>query len=368
MTEPNRTGGGNVAQEQEIDELTALGPRRAGSEAERRAARYIQRRLEAAGRPVEVEPFRMRAGYAAANLLHAIAGVVASVLAVYVPTAGLALAFVTTISAFGDLTGAFYLTRRLLPVRASQNVVSDEDTGKPGLFVVVAHYDAPRDGMLASPRLRSWPRILLGALGVITLCCIGRALGLQGTAFTVIQFIPTVILIAFAPVFADGIIAATDRGEHDNGSGVAAALRLTADPPALQHFDLLLLFTGASADSGHGMSAWLKAHRKDLDPAHTAVVCVDDVARGAPAVATKVGPVFRARLHPTLTDIAAENVARTVVPGISDGYMARGAGLPSLLLTSEGPGDDPDALGRFVGVLRELLEQLDAEIGPELSS
>lgn len=366
MAETNRTGGGNVAQVQEIDELTTIGPRRAGTDAERRAARWVQKRLQAAGRQAETKPFRMHPGHAAAHLIHASLGIVASVVAVYVPPAGLALAFIITVSAIGDLTGTFFLVRLLLPKRASQNVISDSDTGKPGVLVLVAHYDAPREGMLTSRRLRAWPRALLISLGVITLCSIGRTLGLQGTAFTIVQFIPTVVLIGLVPVFADGVISPTDRGENDNGSGVLAALRVAANPPELTHFDLMFVFTGASADSGHGMRAWLKEHRKTMAEANGAIVCLDNVALGTPAVATKAGPVLMARLHPTLTEIAAENGGRTQARGMSDGYLARGANLPTVVLTSEGDGDDPDALARFADYLTDLLEQIDAEIGPDL--
>ena len=59
--------------------------------------------------------------------------------------------------------------RSLMPLRASQNVVSDEDNDKPGVIVLVAHCDTPLTGMLLSPRLTRWPRALLISLGVITI-------------------------------------------------------------------------------------------------------------------------------------------------------------------------------------------------------
>src|SRR3954451_24257907 len=153
MQEPIRTSGGKVADVQEIDYLGQIGPRRAGSEPERRVARHLQKRLEEMGREVHVEPTRVRPGFALTHLIHAVAGVVASVVAVYQPGIGFILAALATASAFGDLTGAFHVVRTLTPARASQNVVSDEDNDKPGLVVLVAHYDNPRAGMLVGPRL-----------------------------------------------------------------------------------------------------------------------------------------------------------------------------------------------------------------------
>src|SRR4051812_24669403 len=159
MAETNRTGGGNAGVVQEIDTLTAIAPRRAGSEGERRAARHIEKRLDELGRDVWMEPTRIRPNWPLTHLIHVVLGVVGSVLAVYHPLTGLLLTGAATVSALGELTGAFPLARLLTPSRASQNVVSDQDTDKPGLIVLVAHYDAPREGMLAEPRMaRIWPR------------------------------------------------------------------------------------------------------------------------------------------------------------------------------------------------------------------
>ena len=126
MGDANRTGGGNDTALQDLDDLRKISPRRAGSEAERRAARHLEKRLQELGREAHLEPIRVRPDVGLTYAIHAVAGVVASVLAVYVPLLGLALAAVTTISAFGDLTGTFHLVRSLMPVRASQNVVSTE--------------------------------------------------------------------------------------------------------------------------------------------------------------------------------------------------------------------------------------------------
>src|SRR4051794_24652745 len=111
MAEPNPMSDRSVAAEQDVDAITDIGPRRPGSEAERRTARLIQRRLQDLGRDADLEPTRVRPNFALPHLVHAVAGVVASVVSVYVATAGLALAAAATISAFGELTGAFLLIR-----------------------------------------------------------------------------------------------------------------------------------------------------------------------------------------------------------------------------------------------------------------
>jgi Peptidase family M28 len=369
MREPNRSSGGNVGEDQLVDAVTSMGTRRAGSESERRAARELQRRLEEMGRDVELEPTRVHPNFALTHLIHAVAGVIASVLSVYIAGAGFLLALATTISAFGDLTGSFHLVRALTPARASQNVVSDEDGDKPGLIVLVAHYDAPLQGMLQGPRLVWWPRALFIALAVITLCTVGRLIGIDAVGFTVIQFIPTVVLIALCPLFADTALAETSDGRADNAAGVAAVVQLAESHSAkLNHFDLMVLFTGASAHFALGMREWLKQHRKQLDPEATAVISIDNLRDGEPAYAVKEGPIFASRMHPTLVEIAGEIGANSYESReISDAYLSRSAGFPTLRISTTERGDDDEDQPSVVEFTAKLIERIDAEIGPDLT-
>src|SRR3954469_19250391 len=99
MGESKRSGGGNVGVVQEIDSLAQIGPRRAGSEAERRAARHIEQRLGDLGREAWLEPTRVRPAFWLAHLIHAVAGIVGRVLSVYYPLGGLVIAPAATVPA-----------------------------------------------------------------------------------------------------------------------------------------------------------------------------------------------------------------------------------------------------------------------------
>jgi Iap family predicted aminopeptidase len=202
---------------------------------------------------------------------------------------------------------------------------------------------------------------------VITLCTLGRLAGIDAIAFTVIQFIPTVVLIALTPVFADTAISDTAEGTTDNAAGVAAALHL-ADTQ-LEHFDLMLVFTGASAHFGLGMRDWLKQHRKQLDPEATAVIALDDIGGGEVAYAVKEGPVFAARMHPTLTEIAGEVGGESYASReVSDAYLARSAGLPTLRVsTTEHDDVDRETFEQVCEFTATLLGRIDAEIGPRIA-
>jgi hypothetical protein len=373
MGEPIRSRGGNVGYNSDVESLTTIAPRRAGSEAERRASRHLQQRLEEAGREAEIEPTRIRPNFAIPQLVHAVVGVVGSVLSVYMPLLGLALAAVATVSAFGDLTGTFFAVRALTPVRASQNVFSDEDEGKPGVIVLVAHYDAPLRTMLFGPRMaRVWPRLLFWSLVVVTVCALGRLVGLSATWFTVVQFIPTVILIALSPLFADAAIAEPTTGVQDNAAGVTLALQLArAYARRLEHFDVTVLLTGGSAHFGLGMREWLKRHRGDLDPTATAVISLDNLGGPDTYYVEKEGAVFTSRMHPALVEMVSEDGTATISRECSDAYLARAAGLPALRITSAGTDPDAeiddDALARAYDFTAALLEAIDREIGEEIA-
>src|SRR3954462_5754278 len=156
-----------------------------GTDAERRAARDLTRRLEALGRDVDVEPFEVWPAYPLAHLIHAVLAIAGSVISVYSPLVGLALVVAAVVLAFGDGTGLFMLTRRLTGRRASQKVVSSEGGGKPGAPVLVAHYDAGRPP-------RPFP-VLFWSMVAVLLCSLARLAGLDGTALTAVQFVPTVL-------------------------------------------------------------------------------------------------------------------------------------------------------------------------------
>jgi hypothetical protein len=340
MADANRSGGGN----------TGI----AGSDAERRAARALAERLRALGREVEIEPIRVRPSFGLTHLIHAVVGVIASVLAVYSPVAGLAILAVVTASTFGELTAASPMARLLTGSRASQNVVSDEDGGKPGLILLVAHYDAPRGGLLLErPRLRRWPAVLLWSLVVITVCAAARAIGIEATWLTVVQFVPTVALIGLCPLFADVVLSGP---RPTDGGAVATVLRLTERfGGRLEHFDVMTVLTGASAHFALGMRGWLRAHRKDLDPEATAVILVADARGETPRYASKEGAVFATRLHPTLIDLCEEDAEPYVSREVSDAYVARAAGLPALRV--EGTDD----------LLATLIRRIDEKIGPRIA-
>src|SRR3954451_14814486 len=81
----------------EIDELVAIADRGPGSDAERRAAAHLRRRLEAMGRDAEVEATWIRPSWPLAHTAYALTGIVASVVSTAAPVAGIIAAALAAI-------------------------------------------------------------------------------------------------------------------------------------------------------------------------------------------------------------------------------------------------------------------------------
>lgn len=383
----------------ELDAILELGRRAPGSDAERRTAVHLERRLGALGRDAETQSFSIHPAWPLAYALLAAASVGASVLSVSVPEAGAALALGAALLTFLDAGVLLPVARPLFGRRASQNLVSwgDAPRQNAGAIVLVAHTDAGRAGFAQTDR-SARRRAALGRLvrrpvaglqllfwaqlAVLSFALL-RLAGLDGTAFTLAQFLPTLVLIVAAALLTDVALAGTKAGENDNASGCVLALALTerfGDPDALEHFHLHVLYTGAQKAGAAGMRAFVKRHR--LAPDRTVVLNLDQVGSGAVRYTRREGVLFTQRSHPQLTalcDQIAEDYETDGPTAItsrspSDAYAAGALGLPSLTITCQDRLDyasgrvEERVLEQAEGFCAELIERLDAELGPSLVS
>ena len=315
----------------------------------------------------------------------------------------------TAVSAFGDLTGSFRLARRLTPRRASQNVLSGEDGGRPGALVLVAHYDAARTGAAFGPRLTERTAALgklirhpiggfepfFWSIVALLVCAALRLPGIHPLPVTIVQFAATVLLIVSIPFLVDIALSGVVPGANDNASGVATVLRLAERYGGdLDCFDVWVLLTGAGEGLQLGMRAWLRAHRRELDRRRTVFVCVDQVGLGTVRYARTEGFAIPFSHHRSLLElcdqIAEEDAggegrygARAYVSrSATDAYTARLAGFPAVSISCLGALDyahhhhlptdttenvDPAALERAFRFCSELIELIDERIGPQLA-
>lgn len=366
----------------EIAALTAHRNRAAGSDAERRAAVHLRRRLEDLGRDAGLQAIEVRPRFGLTHALHAVVAIAGSVVAVENPALGAALVLAALVAMTLDLTGTLALTRRLTPRRASQNVESREDGGKPGTLVLVAHIDAARDSggwRLARRALREpWRAMALAMLALLA-CCALRLLEVEGTGLTAAQFVPTVLLIVLTPALIDVELSPPSPAIPDAAAAVTV-LRLAEElGGTLEHFDLWVVLAGAQRPSALGMGAWLRANRKQLDRERTAVIGLDAVGSGDVRYTAREGALVTRRSHGQLatlcSDIAEDDGAAGTYrakPRVEHertaATAALGRRLPAITVGCAGDTVSPDGLDRAYGFCRELVERLDAEVGPQLSA
>jgi hypothetical protein len=392
----------------EIENLVGFEERQAGSDAERRAAAHLARRLEQLERDTDVEQILIRPRYYLAHLIHALLAILGSALSVNEPLAGVILIALATAGTIGDVTGRLPLTRRLTARRASQNVISRErDEDRPGTLILTAHVDASRGGAAfgrTDIRRHALGKLLHRPIGpvepfawsllLLLACALVRLAGIDAKALSAVQFIPTVVLIVSVPYLADIALSSPVPGANDNASGVATVLRLAERyGDTLDHLDVWVLFTGAEEPGALGMREWLKRHRRELDPQTTIVLNVDEVGAGTVRYVAKEGPLIALRQHSRLValcDQIAEEDAdegryrarRVTARRPSDGYAARSRGLPAITISCAGaldraphhhqptdtPGNiDEDALERAFGFCSELIELIDERLGPDIA-
>lgn len=379
----------------ELDAIVDLGRRAPGSDAERRTAVHLEQRLAALGRTAETESLAIHPGWPLAYAILASAAVAASVLSVYVPVAGAALALAAALLTFLDAGMLVPTVRRLLGRRASQNVVSWGGSGKAGAIVLVAHYDAGRAGLAHNDRTARRRAAISGLirrpigglqpvfwaeLGVLA-CALLRLTGVDGKALTAVQFAPTLVLIVAVALLTDIALAGTRAGENDNASGTVLALRLAGRlGDALEHFDLHVLFTGAQKTGAAGMRAFLGRHHDRVPRDTTVFLNVDQVGSGAVRYTRREGALLTLRSHPQLValcDQIAEDddgVRPIVSRSTSDASAATAAGFAAVTVTCRDRLDyasgrvDEQALERTESFCVELIERLDAEVGPSIAA
>jgi Peptidase family M28 len=292
-----------------IRELCSFEGRGPGTDAERRAAGMLARRLRGMGRRAEVEPFFAHPQYAVVHLIHATIGVAGSLIATVEPAVGFALVLLAAVSTYLDLNTRLYLVRSLLFRRVSQNVVSPGNRpDAPARLILTAHYDAARTGYIfskASNRIRRLPeRVRLGLgpfrlffwVGLAPLLPIigARMAGIDATWLSALQAIPTIVLIVAAFLLVDIALSEIVPGAYDNASGVAAVFsaadELTANPA--EHLDVWLVLTGSEESLCEGSRAFVRARGKQLDRDTSYFVNVDSASFGQVAYEISQGAVI----------------------------------------------------------------------------
>jgi hypothetical protein len=395
--------------------LAAFQGRGAGTDAERRAARWLAGQLRSTGRQVHLETFWCRPNWALAHAWHCLLAVAGSLVTVGDAPVGGALILLALLSVLADVIAGSSLGRRLTPERASQNIVSLAPAGRdhgdspppagapPVRLVVTANYDAGRTGLayrdvLRGPvaglkRLAGHGALTPGWLGWLALqlvwllaIAVLRAEGASGTAVGVLQLVPTAALVVELALLLELAGAPVGPAAGDNASGTAVALALVraldAAPPRNATVELVL--QGAGDGSMTGLRRHLRTRRRDLASPRTFILGLGPCGSGRPCWWVSDGPLVPLRYPARLRALARRAAAAgglTAVPhrgrGASPALPGRARGLPALALgcidhrglapRSHQPSDVPEALDRgAIDAVLELallfVDELDAEL------
>jgi hypothetical protein len=274
--------------------LAAFKSRGAGTDAERRAARWLAQQVRRGPREARLETFWCRPNWALAHAWHCLLAVAGSLLMVAHATLGGALVLVALLSVLADALAGLSLGRRLTPERASQNVVSPSpprsrvggtppEADPPVTLIVTANYDAGRTGIAYKDVLRTPAARLrrlaaggvltpgwLGWLAIALLWLVGVAVlrrsGAGGTTVGILQLVPTAALVVELAILLELAGAPFGPAAGDNASGVAVALALVraldAAPP--RHVGVELILTGSGDGTMTGLRRHLRRHRREL--------------------------------------------------------------------------------------------------------
>ena len=285
-----------------IERLAAIGGRGGGTDAERRAAVWLERHLRERGHQAWTDTVWVRPGWAWPVALAALLGAGGSLASVVWPLAGLVAAALAALSLALEGAGLTSPLRLLTRRRATQNVaVLPEAHGDVVTLIVCAPYDAPRRGLVLNDRWRAAVRRLgdvrlwlAGCALVIAGAAAARLAGIDASWLGAIQLVPTVVLIA-------ALAAAVDVGlsEFSPGAGPASAAaaalavheELAADPEAMP---VGVLLYGAGASGPHGLRALLRRERPDRS--RTVLLELGPCAEGVPAWRTRHPQLRRAAL------------------------------------------------------------------------
>lgn len=356
-----------------VEGLSRIENRGPGTDAERRAARWLQDRLRDLGRQSAAETVWVRPADAASLFLHALAAVAGSVTSAFAPLAGLIVLGAVLLSLVLDLLGRVHLLRRLTVRRATQNVVTDvrEPTFSsdfvPIRLIVTAGYDAGRTSLVRrdslaklGARLRSVARgHAPGSRGLIVLsvfacaaCAAGRlASDNDAHLVAVLQVFPTVVLLVVIASMFD--VSVSDRAAgagNASAAGVAMALAAALDESPPRRLAVELVLAGAATASADGFLRFVSSRKPELAAEDVVVLHIEPCGRGTPRWWVKDGPIVPLRYHPRLVGLAKQVAADEGHLGArpysgraaTGGWAARSRGWPAITVGClEDPGYVP---------------------------
>jgi len=380
--------------------LTAFENRGPGTDAERRAARWLAGELVASRYRVRIETFWCRPNWALANAWHVALALAGSLLAVGHPTIGVILLAIALISTLADATLGVSPGRRLTPERASQNVIASTTRTVPAeprpRLIVTANYDAGRAGLIyrdaarrTAARVRratgdlapGWPAWLAIAITYeLAIAIVRLTTHHASSALGPLQLPPTVALVLALAVVLEAAAANYGPAGGDNATGTAVAMALThtlaADPP--RNLNVELVLQGAGEDEQIGLRKYLRTRRQELRQSNVIVLGIAACGAGQPRYWLSDGRLVPLRYARSLQNLVeSPGATRHRGRGATPALPARAAGLPAIAIgcldglglaprshqqTDTADTIDEAAINRALGLGLALVRAVDASL------
>jgi hypothetical protein len=357
MDEQLDTGAIGAQARRMIDTLAAL-DRGSCSPGEHEAARLIAAALRDRGATTYVQRRQVHGTYWWPLGLTSLTGLLAAAAARRRRIPAAVAAAIAVAAVVDDLGGRRRWLRRLLPKRATANVVAiTGDRRATPTLVLVAHHDAAHSGMFFNPRLAALAASAARARGfgdgqirqlpgVMAPIPAGPALVAVGALIRSRSLIGLGAGVCAGIIcsFVDIALRPAVPGANDNLTGVTALLaiaRSLAEDP-IRGLRVMLVSTGAEEALMDGMQAFVGDHLAELRRASARVLCLDTL--GSPhLVLPESEGMVRARPHDAnLTraiQACADEAGITILRGAvmrmgTDAYVALEHEIPAALLMS----------------------------------
>jgi hypothetical protein len=325
------------------EELRAIEGRGPCTDAERRAARAIARRLRELGRRPRTQTVWVRPGNEWALAVASMLGIAGSVASVDHAKTGLWLAA-------GGLV-LFAVAPLLGARRATQTVwagAAEDATGSVRLLLTCRADAQPAplaERALARVGLPG-PRVLLAlALAAIVALVAVRNGGTGGTALGAGQLVPTAVCIALLGAFLDAWVSRPSDAAAGPAAALAVLAQLDASPPARLRPELLVA-------GPRSMRAFVRAQRHTgTDATEVAVV---ELREGRTGFLRSDGSLLPQRLHPRLVGLLRGAAPMRRGRSASPASAARRARWPAIAIE----GDLDDLVELTLGLVRALDREL----------
>lgn len=256
----------------------------AGSDLERQAAKRLAEALRKRGRSVSIESVSVRTSEGSCVAIHALLAVAGGLIGLKWPLIGSSILLIAAFSFYAERSLGLPLIGRLVPTRASQNVMSPP----PGPawqqdveIVLTAGYDLPASyptgewlsrrfsGRLTTDRLLLWSGIVPVFVALML-----QAASVDGLWVQIIQLLGSAILLSLVAAQVDRALATeadADESDLKATDNLLAVLdevidESDGDPP------IAVCFFGAETGSAQGAAAFFKGFENDLRSEDAAVI------------------------------------------------------------------------------------------------